>query len=250
MKIEAVTVCINYADFLNAVAPFNIPLLDRWIIITESTDYPTRHICAKYGLQCLLSNDHTLDGHSFNKGRLIERGLQHLAAGEWRLHLDADIVLPNRFRKILDRASLNRDCIYGADRIMVRNYEHWQNLIKSGWLHGQTRGPHTIDTPSGYTLGHRWANHDTGYAPIGFFQLWADDEYNTARIKPYPQHHGSACRTDVQHALQWDRMNRILIPEIIVAHLESEKAVNGINWKGRKTKQFGPDFGFIKGSAS
>lgn len=38
MKVEAITVCVGYDDFLNAVAPYNIPHLDRWIIVTSAED--------------------------------------------------------------------------------------------------------------------------------------------------------------------------------------------------------------------
>lgn len=41
-------------------------------------------------------------------------------------------------------------------------------------------------------------------------------------------------------ALQWDRRKRALIPELLVAHLESEAAPTGANWEGRTTARFGP----------
>ena len=49
-----------------------------------------------------------------------------------------------------------------------------------------------------------------------------------------------ATHDDVAHAIQWARRDRVLIPELIVAHLESEPAKLGANWDGRKTKPFGP----------
>lgn len=242
MRLEAVTVCVDYADFLDAVAPFNAPLLDRWIVVTSSTDHATQHVCRRHGLQCLISDEHRKNGDTFNKGRLIERGLHHLSADSWRLHLDGDICLPSRFRRLLDQAHLDESSIYGADRVMIRGFAAWQRLLASGWLQGQTRRyPYAVDVPAGFSLGDRWAS-EAGYVPIGFFQLWhgGQDEQYGVRVRPYPQHHGTACRTDVQHALQWDRRKRALIPEILVAHLESESLGNGANWSGRKTKPFGP----------
>jgi hypothetical protein len=81
-----------------------------------------------------------------------------------------------------------------------------------------------------------------GWVPIGYLQLWhsSSDEWQGIRIKPYPANHGNACRTDVQHGLQWDRCKRVLIPEILAVHLESEPARMGVNWNGRRTKRFGP----------
>lgn len=238
MYIEAVTVCIGYDDFLLETIPYNIPHLDRWLIVTRPEDKKTREVCRRFNLDVLLSDD----GHPvFSKGRLIERGLQHLSANGWRLHLDADIALPNRFKHLLQTAEVNEDSIYGVDRVMVRSWQEWKKLQATGFMHSGYDYQCRINLPDGLNIGTRWGALETGYCPIGFFQLWhsVTDEWRGVRIKPYPTNHNSACRTDVQHALQWDRRKRGLIPEIIVVHLESEKCQKGINWNGRKSKRFG-----------
>jgi hypothetical protein len=243
MNIEAVTICVGYDDFLQAVAPFNIPHLNRWLIVTTPEDERTREVCRRFSLECMLTEEGTDENGSFIKGRLIERGLQHLSANGWRLHLDSDIVLPNRFSHLLESANLKKDTIYGVDRIMVRTYEDWQRLLTTGYLHSGHDYHCRVNVPEGFTIGTRWASQHTGWCPIGFFQLWHSntDEWRGVRTKPYPQAHNTACRTDVQHSLQWDRRKRELIPEFFVVHIESENCPKGTNWNGRKTKRFGPE---------
>ncbi len=103
------------------------------------------------------------------------------------------------------------------------------------------------DRPRGSYVGGTPAGIGGGYTPIGFFQLWWGAEtltWGSAR-KWYPQVHGNAARTDTQFANLWDRQNRILIPELLVFHLEGENASDGMghNWNGRKTPRFGPPAG-------
>lgn len=236
-RIEAVTVSVGYADFLEESVKRNQGLFDRWIVVTSKTDEDTRELCRRYGVETLLSEDHARDG-GFNKGRLIERGLQHLSADGWRVHLDGDIILPGNFRNIIKSAHLNPEYIYGCDRVMIKSRDQWNKLLASGWNSNDFHC--RVNYPYGYSVGSRWAHKDEGYVPIGYFQMWssAADIWKGARIKPYPILHNDACRTDVQFALQWDRRNRALIPELIVAHLESEPATLGANWNGRKTKKF------------
>ena len=119
MKIEAVTVCVGYADFLAETAKHNAGLLDDWLIVTSADDEETREVCRRLSLRTLISEDHRRGGDTFAKGRLIERGLQLLSADGWRLHLDADVVLPTRFRQLAGAAHLDPSKIYGCDRVMV-----------------------------------------------------------------------------------------------------------------------------------
>ena len=86
-----------------------------------------------------------------------------------------------------------------------------------------------------FSLGSRLLHQEYGYCPIGYFQLW-----HSSHGKQYPVVSGSAEHSDVVFALQWTRQKRELLPELFVYHLESERADMGANWKGRKTKPFGP----------
>ena len=242
--ISAVTVCVGYGDFLRESVKWDRHHFDKWVVVTSPTDEETREVCRANHLTCLVTEDGARDGE-FSKGRLIERGLQQLPADSWVVHKDADTVLPARFRHLLDVAHLRPECIYGCDRYMVKSWEKWQALVAAGWVHSALLGhPHSVGAPYGLEVGCRWVGPD-GYVPIGFFQMWhrtsGTEEWKGTRVRPYPLSHGSACRTDVQFALQWDRRDRLLIPELFVAHLESEPAPVGANWKGRTTKRFGPE---------
>lgn len=243
MRIEALSVCIGYSDFLIETAKVNRGLFDTWTIVTEASDEATRNVCRRFNLRCILSDDGKRFGAPFNKGRLIERGLQHLSADSWRLHIDSDIALPHDFKHRLEAADIQKDHIYGVDRIMLHSYEEWQKVLTSGYLNGGQFDWHCrLSFLDDKRMGTRWTHPQFGYVPIGFFQLWhsSEDEWKGIRTKHYPMSHGNACRTDVQHALQWDRHKRAIIPEIVAIHLESEKTVRGANWNGRTTKHFGP----------
>lgn len=153
------------------------------------------------------------------------------------------MALPHNFKHRLASSDLQEDMIYGIDRLLVTSYEKWKNLKSSGYLEGGQFDYHCrLKFEKEFPIGTRWTHPQFGYVPIGFFQLWhsSADEWRGVRVKPYPMNHGNACRTDVQHGLQWDRHKRALIPEIIGVHLESEQTKMGANWNGRKTKKFAP----------
>lgn len=240
VPLEAVTVCVGYADFLAETLPFNRPLLDRWVIVTTPDDGETRELCRRHGIAPVLTSEVYRDGAEFNKGRAIARGLDQLSADAWILHLDGDVVLPSHLRRALDSADLDPNGIYGCDRAMVRGWDAWQRLKYSGYLQHDYHC--RVNFPPGFPVGDRWCNAQHGYCPIGFFQLWhsQSDLYRGAHTRPYPCHHNDAARGDVQHAIQWDRRDRHLLPEVVAIHLESEPAPLGANWRGRTTKRFGP----------
>ncbi len=51
MKIEAVSVCLNYADFLEQTIRVNQSLFDDWVIVTSQADAATISVCTRYGVR-------------------------------------------------------------------------------------------------------------------------------------------------------------------------------------------------------
>lgn len=239
LQIEAVTVCVGYDDFLAETLHANKAVLKRWLIVTTPDDEKTLDLCHKHNLEVVTTRDFYRGGDEFNKGRAIERGLSMLSHRNWLLHIDADIALPGDFLESLEDADLDENCVYGCDRLVVQGWDQWQKLKSKG---STSRAWHCYQSTQGYPIGSRWVDVREGYVPIGFFQLWnrKSDHRHGIRLRRYPDNHQDAARADVKFALQWDRRHRQLIPEVFVAHLESEAAPTGANWKGRKTKRFGP----------
>ena len=236
MKLQAITTCVDYADFLACSLLFNKPQFDRYIVVTTPEDRRTRDLCEHHYVECLVTSAFYDAGQAFAKSNAINAAIERLAPAGWLLHIDADIVLPPRARQILERLPLDPSCIYGVDRMMCPDHAAWLRYVTMPEVQ------HSCDTyvqatafPLGVRVGHLDAD---GWAPIGFFQLWNPQGSGKTT---YPSH-GRADRSDLQFARLWPRDKRLLIPEIVAIHLE-EKAVGlpmGVNWGGRKTPHFGP----------
>ena len=211
------------------------------VIVTEPTDHETLAVCREFSLEPFLTEDIRRTGE-FCKAVGINRGLDQLVGDGWLLHLDADIALPFDLRQCLNKAGLDKSCIYGCNRLCVTGWQNWQT-VKGQGLHSRVNGWLAETKREGAWVGGVPAGPDNGYAPIGFFQLWGGQQGQDWRLPKhrYPEQHGNAARTDVQFAWQWDRPKRISIPELLVFHLESIDARMGVNWKGRKSARFGPD---------
>jgi glycosyltransferase involved in cell wall biosynthesis len=233
VQIEAVIVCNGYADFLEQTLPENLQHLDRVVVVTSPDDKETHALCNKYGVDFLDTDVFYDRGDAFNKGRAINLGLSHCRHKDWLLHLDADILLPHRSRAMLEHAKLNPKNVYGADRLNVVGWEKWQEHRSKVVPQFQYR--YLVNPPGEFPIGARLLHNEYGYCPIGYFQLW-----HSSAHRKYPIHQGSAEHTDVLFSVQWPRERRVLLPELFVFHLESEKAKMGANWQGRKTKRFGP----------
>lgn len=243
MKIDVVMTSVGYGDFLAATLPENKPLVDNIVVVTDPSDVETISVCRKHSIHYVASEDHSRGG-PFNKGRLIQRGFDQIGAKDWIIHMDADVVLPAKFRDLVESADLQTSTIYGADRCNVVGWDSWQALKKYAgrWDNHAHECGHWFHPT--FPVGSRWVSSIHGYSPIGAFQMFhssamIDDGYH---VRKYPFAHGDAARTDMQFSLQWDRKYRQIIPEVILLHLESEKAELGANWKGRKTVRFGPPF--------
>lgn len=234
MKIEAVIICVDYADFLAETLPHNLPHFDRTLVITSPRDVETQQLCRRLSVPYYASNVFTRGGDKFNKARGIDFGLGFLRHNDWIVHLDADVYLPPMTRQMLDWRTLDPESIYGIDRVNCVGYEAWRTFLAD--RHTGHDYMCRVKVPEGMPLLDRIAIRDYGgYVPIGFFQMW-----NGALNRRYPIAKGDAEHTDVLHAIQWDDSKRHLLPEVIGVHLMSNPAPLGANWQGRTTLRFGP----------
>jgi hypothetical protein len=215
---------------------------DRITVVTVPEDSKVKTVCSKYNTRCVATHAFYAEGSNFNKARGINYGLQNMNLDHWVCHIDCDIILSNcfMFKKFLAMAELDKKCLYGMDRVNIVGHKQWEEFKASEFL--QYRWGWLINSPP-FPLGARISHGDYGYLPIGYFQLWHPQGSGITR---YPTRQGSAEHTDVLHAMQWDRKDRILLPEMFAVHLESPSSVKmpggmGTNWHGRKSKTFSLD---------
>ena len=100
-RLEAVTVCVDYADYLEEILPFLLPHVDDMVVVTTPDDGRTHRVCKRYGVRFLPTRCFYRDGEKFNKARGINYGLANLKLDGWVLHVDSDTVLPLRTRYML-----------------------------------------------------------------------------------------------------------------------------------------------------
>lgn len=237
-RLEAVTVCVDYADFLAQTLPYNMRQFDRYVVVTSEEDAATQRLCRRLGVDCRTTDLIHFESDDFAKARAIDYGLAYLRRDHWVVHLDADIWLPPTTRQWIEWAHPDAQCIYGIDRCNCVGWDAWQNFISRPMQHQHQHQQHCLTIPPPFPMGTRISIRAYGgFIPIGFFQMWNAGKFPQRR---YPLEQGSAEHSDVLHAIQWPAANRRILPEIIAVHLESEPATMGANWKGRSTKPFGP----------
>ncbi len=225
-KLEALTVCVDYGAFLNATLPANIKNFDRYVIVTSPDDKKTQKVAKNCGATLVLTEAYRQNGDAFNKGAMINEGLQALDLTDWVLFTDADVFLPAGLRGKLASLVLNPGCLYYTSRY------HLPSSI-----------PAEIDAfrrnPDGAL---KLPMHDpaTNYSPWGYFQL-----FNTrARVlegrgpqlvsEVFP----SAGGVDHHFCMLWPEDKQIILPQQRRAFdtLHIPHGSLGTNWNGRNPK--------------
>lgn len=229
LRLEAVTVCVGFADILDETLARNYPHFDNFIVVTSHCDKATHAVAKKHGARLVPTDLLGKNGRVFNKGAAINAGMGHFQYHGWRLHLDADIFVPDNFRRVLfNHSHLDKNCLYGCDRIDVCGRRELREVTAAGPQvhHGVFCNPRHHRP-----VGVRYVDTLHGYVPLGFFQLW-----HASCQKPYPYSLGTAAHDDILFAALWPAANRRHLPTAFVYHLISEPSFLGQNWEGRRSK--------------
>ena len=99
MKIDTVTVSIDYSDYLSKIIS-NKEILENWLIITHKDDTKTIRVCKDNKLDYICS-ENIYKNAQFAKSKAINEGLDYLNPQHWILNIDSDILLPKNLNQIL-----------------------------------------------------------------------------------------------------------------------------------------------------
>ena len=193
MNIDAITVSIDYSDYLEQIVS-NKDKFDRWLIVTHWSDKKTIEVCKKYNLEYILSKEIYADGACFAKSRAINEAIHYLQPKEWICVLDSDSLLPENFRTVVDSGVYDKETIYGCIRYTVEGVEKVENF-------------------------------DGSYVyPAGFFQLWHISKFSDYYVGEMTNTEG-----DIQHKNRFEKSQ--LLPLKLV-DLQKETGFKE-NWYGR-----------------
>lgn len=100
--MNAIMVCVDYADLLNVTLPYNRHHFDEVMVVSSFEDRNTADIA--FANKCHLHHTDAFyrEGASFNKYRAIEEGLDILGRDGWLCVMDADILLPEKLLGFLN----------------------------------------------------------------------------------------------------------------------------------------------------
>ena len=193
MHIDAITVSIDYSDYLERIVD-NKNKFNRWLIITHWSDKKTIEICKKYELEYIFSKEIYSNGSCFAKSKAINEGIRHLNPTDWLCVIDSDSLLPNDFNEIIHQYVHDKETIYGCKRHNID-------------------GTLKIENKFAYYI---W--------PAGFFQLWHSSKFCDYYVGDMTNAEG-----DIQHKNRFDKCELLPIQLIDLQTELNWKA----NWYGR-----------------
>lgn len=240
MKLQGLTVCVNYADFFKETGLANKGIFDKFVVVTDIADTEVSALCVEYGYHLVKTDVFYENGASFNKYAGINEGLKYIDEDAWVMFVDSDIVLQPETKRVLKELNLDESFLYGFDRVNCVGFENWtkykngRGVLEHNWMLT------SAGLPLGARLVHYYGHEGEngmfeGWRPLGFGQLAKRKYFNQ-----YPQETKGADHCDLLFARLWDRQHRAHIPELLAVHLESHSADNGVNWYGRKSDPFVP----------
>jgi len=234
-KIEGLLVCVGYADFLRRTLPANVPLFDRFVVVTASEDSDTIKVAQDAGAEVVVSDSYKEHGAAFNKGRMINAGARVLDFDDWVLIADADIYFPPDFRRALDRMILNPGCLHYATRFSPP-YES-----RIPWLDRYAEDRSLVREL-------RLVDPSSNQKPWGYCQLF------NVRAKAlrdrgrdlYSERFASAGGVDYHFNSLWRPDRKILLrgPAFRLVHIPHGSL--GVNWNGRSSTPLDPGYVPVK----
>jgi len=230
-KVEAILVCVGYADFLRRTLPGNVPLFDKMIVVTAPDDLDTIRVAQDAGAEVVVSDSYRERSAGFNKGKMMNVGARALDFDDWVLITDADIFFPPGFRRALDRMILNPGCLHYSTRFSPP-YE-----TRIEWLDRFAEDRSIVSEL-------RLVDPGSNQRPWGYCQLF---NVRAKAIRDlgrdlYSERFASAGGVDYHFHERWSAKRKILLsgPEFRLVHIPHGSL--GVNWNGRSSSPLDPGY--------
>lgn len=202
--VKAITVCVDFADYLAVTLPANADRFERVLIVTAPGDEQAAKVARSLpNVSVHVTDAFFRDGAALNKGAAIEEGFEVLGRSGWICHIDADILLPGR-PDLFHR--LEPGCIHLCRRRICRS--PWSGGLDEPW----DAWPLCGDAP--------WV--------AGFLQVFHADDPALGSRPWYPTDWLHAGGSDTEFILRWPVSHRRCF-DWEVLHLGEP----GRNWWGR-----------------
>jgi len=196
IPIEAVTVSINFTDYLRQCVG-NREYFERWIVVTDRKEEETIELCKSHDIEVVFTKVDYKLGEYFPRGKMINEAFAELRKTDWVMHIDSDIILPDNTSRCLTR-KLDPVCFYVPR----------QRFVPKGTVDGQVWGI---------------MKKSHGRA-AGFMQL-----FHSNKIRPYPEKSPTAAGDDIRFGKFWPPKRRRIIRGLTPVHAGPP----GKYWKGR-----------------
>jgi hypothetical protein len=217
-KIEAIVTCVDYSDCLEFFLKYNSLNFDNIIIVTSPLDLETQKLARAYNINPIVTTAFYEQDAKFNKGKAINIGYNNIKYNDWILNIDADVLLPARFRKNFFASKPNQNYLYSMRRVSIETQEQLEKVLIK----------HNYNSLS--TVEH----DDVG---LGYFQLFNFQSpifqkacYATGN-RPYPENSKDASQSDLDFRDKWPQQLIKQISNTFCLHL----GLTMKNWEGRIT---------------
>jgi hypothetical protein len=229
LDIEAIIVCVNYADFLRITLPITKDIFESITIATSPNDVETISVAREHGIGIHITEVWHENGARFNKAAALNECLGRIGATKtdcWILLLDADILFNANI--LPDISNLDTRGLYSIRRRICATKREW-DCFKSGSLKWND---FPLSVPP-IRKGRAWGQFPTSNpaALQGYVQLW--NMKHAVGMKQLPLSNNAA-EYDVKFALSFPETLRRFLENREVLHLGPIRT----NWDGRASARW------------
>jgi len=130
MSLIAITTSVDYADYLPHCLRCLVGVADAACVVTQEHD-ASIEIAESCRASVLIYDGWQADGAAFNKAgaiRYAQEKIHKAHPDAWYLLIDADCMVSDKARQVIDQHATNPDALYGARRVDYHTPESLRQL--------------------------------------------------------------------------------------------------------------------------